>query len=121
MATTYDLTLYEGESKMITVSLSSEGIPVDLAGANIKYVAGDIIEKTVGNGITIMDAASGVFQLVINPIDTIGHAGSSCQHDCSVRLHGRLVRMDDCGVTLESGDIVAVFYGNLTVMYGIIK
>lgn len=37
------------------------------------------------------------------------------------RLHGRLVRMDDCGVTLESGDIVVVFYGNLTVMRGIIE
>lgn len=112
MATSFSMTMFAGETRTIEVTLTDQdGLPIDLTNASITYRAElpTPIVKTseVGGGITITSPTDGEFEIRLESADTSG-----IEESCSVP--------QECRAVLESGDVVVVFYGNLTVMRGII-
>ena len=72
-----DFTLKSGDSKVIRVVLKdSDKVAVDLTGSSItwhaaKYVTSEsLIEKDVDDGITVVDAEGGIFEILVEPADT---------------------------------------------------
>jgi hypothetical protein len=72
-----DFTMYQGDSKTLQVTVLTEaGGPADLAGAAIRWqlatkIKGPaIVEKAIGSGITLVDAAAGRFDVALDPPDT---------------------------------------------------
>jgi hypothetical protein len=70
-----------GESAFLTVSASTKSLgvitPIDLTGKLLFFKVtkigpngDDVFEKTIGSGITVTDADSGVFDVTIDPADT---------------------------------------------------
>jgi hypothetical protein len=78
-----DLTLYRGEAVTFTLTLEEDGAPLNITGAEIKFVVRPsiplssvitdldaLIVKTELDGITITDGAGGVAEVAIDAADT---------------------------------------------------
>jgi hypothetical protein len=78
-----DFEMFSGDTKVIRVTATDEnGAPLDLSGVDIIWAlakkAGGvpIFTKDIGNGISIVDAAAGIFEINLAPIDTDTLKGS---------------------------------------------
>jgi len=110
VTTAYALEMYAGETKWLEVTLADQyGVPVNLTGAEIKYIAQlpVPIEKTVGDGITITDPPAGVFEIAIGEDDTAEFAYTiTVDHECKVAT--------------ATGEVMVAFAGELTVNHSLI-
>lgn len=75
-----NFTMYAGDSKRLRIAvMTPEGDPVDLTGSTMKWAvkegASTILLKN-GAGVTITDAANGVFTVDLAPIDTRTFSGT---------------------------------------------
>lgn len=81
-ATNQNFTLYQGDSLTAQFSVvDDEGSPVDLTGATITWRAATVshqtvLDKAVGRGITVTDAAGGVCEVALAPDDTASLLGT---------------------------------------------
>lgn len=82
MATTVDFTMFEGDSKVLNVTVRDTlGALVDLTGVTIIFALAKnaksepLFTKAVGSGITIPDPEGGVFEVVLDPENTRGLKG----------------------------------------------
>ena len=76
-----DFSLYSGDSMQLNASIVDENnAPVDLTGATIKWVLANdtatVLSKSIGNGITITNAAQGQCAIAITSVDTQILSGS---------------------------------------------
>lgn len=103
-----DLTRKSGDTIRITVPVTDDqDSPKSLVGCSARYLVAStlagpaLITKTVGNGITIADAAGGVLVIVLAPADTDELAG---------------VYVHELEITDSAGDKATVFDGRLTLI-----
>lgn len=110
MSTQYDLSIHAGETRALVVTVvDSAGADVDITAAEITYMLAlsTPVTKTLGDGITVTDAAGGEFEIAINQADTVSiDAARNLQHECKVLL--------------PSGAVLTVFYGFVKVLDSLI-
>lgn len=106
--------LTEGDTARFTVTVKdSAGAVVDLTGvtsiawqiARSAFAGSPDLSKSIGSGVTVTDAAGGVFQVELAPADTADLLGDF-HHEAEV--------------TDGAGDIATVFCGTLTFSKGLI-
>lgn len=105
MATTYDLSIHAGETRTLAVTVTDQdGAAVDLTDASISYVLDRAtqIVLTVGDGITITDAAAGQFEIALAQAYT-----------SDINVATRVAH--ECKALLQSGEVLTVFYGSLRI------
>lgn len=71
----YTRPMTAGDMRIFSGQISLDGIPQDITDWELILQADNIenlisIRKTVGSGVTITDALTGKFEVLINPIDT---------------------------------------------------
>lgn len=79
-----DFKMYAGDTKILDVVVKdSNGFPVDLTGTAVRWQLGKsatarppLVQKSVGNGITLADAANGRFEVTLSAADTQALRGS---------------------------------------------
>lgn len=78
-----DLTMVQGDSVALDFAITDQdGAVVDLDGATIRWqmarsvYAAPMVEKAVGDGITVTDATGGLFTVTLDPADTATITGS---------------------------------------------
>jgi|APHM01.1.fsa_nt_gi Domain of unknown function (DUF2479). len=85
---------FAGDTAVVEVTVRQDGSPKDLSNATITFALsrfrGDepIIEKTLGNGVTITDALAGVLRIEIEGDETadLGEAdGEDYHYEVAVR------------------------------------
>lgn len=77
-------TLYQGDTCDLPFEVQDHNCaPQDLTGAIIRWALADpanlalpIVQKTIGNGITTIDAVAGRIIVTLQPVDTSGLAGT---------------------------------------------
>jgi len=73
----------------------SAGTAIDLSGATITYQLTDgasvLVEKSLGDGITVTVAASGTFSVALDPADTTGLEAGTYWHSASITSSGGAV------------------------------
>jgi hypothetical protein len=102
------LTMFRGNTMVFDFSITLGGNPVDLTGAGLWFTAKTspgtsavVFQKTVGQGITVTDVASGVGLIELVPADT-GALGAR-----TVRLYFDLeVEIADAVYTVAAGRLV---------------
>jgi hypothetical protein len=95
--------MYDGDTKVLVVTVTNDGSPVDLTGATVRWIARGktMIEKSSqDNTINISKPLDGEFMVVINPEDTMGY-------------HGKYYH--EAEVTNINGDVSTVLTGYITV------
>jgi hypothetical protein len=73
-----NFSMYQGDDVRLGVTLvDAAGLPVSLVGATLKWgIAKKAIDgvplllKTIGSGITVLDAVGGSFEVALTPSDT---------------------------------------------------
>ena len=73
-----NIEIYRGDNRTFKVTVKDgDGVVVDITGASIKFSVKEeisdtsyVIQKTVGSGINITDAANGEYEVYIVPADT---------------------------------------------------
>ena len=99
--TNQNINIHSGDTHTITVTVTDEnGDAKNLTDATITYKAGDTIEKTLGNGIEISNAAGGIFLIALLPVDTASLDG---------------LYPHEAEVTDSNGVVSTIFIGNLFV------
>lgn len=112
MATTLtkqNFTMHSGDDKTLQFTVKDQdGVVVDITGASITWAfaarvgATAIASKTVGSGITITDAAAGVFQVTIDAADTASLTGGVLYHEAQL---------------VDSGGVKStIAYGDMTIL-----
>lgn len=110
-----DFTMYQGDTKILEVTVKDEaGAVVNIADTTIRWQLAKtarsaealIAKETGGDGITIVDAAAGRFDVAIDPEDTV---------DLSARAYYHEAEVDDAGV------ISTVLTGKATIRQALIK
>lgn len=105
----YDFEMHQGDTKRLTVTVKDPaGAVVSLVGAqSIKWWVAKtvrstvrLIEKSVGSGIVVTNAAGGVITITLSPANTVAVSGSY-YHELEV--------ID------SAGDIGTVLRGTLTI------
>lgn len=91
---TFSLTAYRGDTILLLVTVTREGDPVSLDGASMWFTAktdlaltdgaSGVIQKTVGDGITVTDSDGGLALVTIDPSDTNDLSGSVV-YQCDVQ------------------------------------
>lgn len=79
-----DFTMYSGDTKVLEVTVRDpQGAVVDITGKAITWAlsptvnsSSNLIDKTVGDGLTIINGAAGRYNVLLNPIDTVDLQGS---------------------------------------------
>ena len=79
------LTMFRGDSAAWDFAATLNGAVVDLTGASVRFTAKNrpddadvdaVISKTVGAGITLTNASSGLLRVKLAPSDTSGFGGA---------------------------------------------
>lgn len=101
---TLNLIIRAASGGILEIAVTYLDLPVDISGAQIKYVAAFTVpvEKTVGNGITIVDAPNGIFQIEFAQSDT------ATQNVRQFVFH-------ECKLSLAGGEPQPVFDGRITL------
>jgi hypothetical protein len=104
-----DLTMNSGDTKIISVVVrNSNGSLQDISNAAIKWQLARyvnsiaLVTKSISSGIMITDAANGVFQITISPLDTDGLGGKEYYHEAEIKL------ADGTVSTIISGTVTMV-------------
>ena len=91
------LTMYRGNTMVFDFAITVGGNPVDLTDAGLWFTAktsptstAAVFQKTLGQGITVTDPASGIGLIQLAPSDTSGLASRQAQlyFDLEVELAG---------------------------------
>lgn len=101
--------IYRGDNRTFQVTVKDgDGVAVDITGAAIKFsVKEEIsdtdyeIQKTVGSGITITDAANGIYEVYLLPADTQNMGVGIYEYDSEL--------------TTAGGNVYTVVRGEFTV------
>jgi len=90
--TNVQIIMRSGVWAMLTVRVLKSGMPIDLTGASIRYVANTSTQiiKTVGSGIAIVaPATDGVFTITFASTDTsIHNVTNGFEHECKLQELG---------------------------------
>ena len=78
MATTTDLSCYEGEALTLNVGPAAGQLPTDITGWSITFILADSTAdgatvratKTIGSGITVTNASGGLFAIALLTAET---------------------------------------------------
>ncbi|HZD67751.1 MAG TPA: hypothetical protein VFA45_02165 [Actinomycetes bacterium] len=98
------IVMVRGDSKTIGLDLiDSNGDPIDLTGADVVFTVGDIIQKTLSDGIVIDEPSYGSVTISIDPSDTEG-------------LTARRVWPYDIQVTLADGTVKTPVRGDYVLL-----
>ena len=91
MATSQNISVFQGNSLTITVTcVDAAGAAKSLIGAAITWALGakaksaPTITKAIGSGVTVTDAAGGVFEVALDPADTSALSAKSYYHEAKV-------------------------------------
>lgn len=110
MASTFNLSIYAGETRTLAVTVTDQdGAALDLTGADITYIANlpTPITKTVGSGITVTDAAGGEFEIAFTQADTVSYDKQTrAQHECKILTSGAEVLVAFTGALTISDSLV---------------
>lgn len=116
IATDANAPFIAGDTRTVQATVEqSAGAPFNLTGAAIKwqvfamsggtFTGSPIISKSVGSGITITNAAGGIFQISLASADTTGLAGTY-YHEAEVTMPGGIVHTALTGtITIKAGAI----------------
>jgi len=102
--TTLNLTLRAARYGDVTVTVTRGGAALNLTGASIRYYAATptALSKTVGSGITVINAAGGIFKITFAASDLSGiTAATRVAHECAIKPSGE--------------DILPLFEGELFI------
>ena len=87
--------IFRGDTIILEGTVSQEGVAVNLAGHSIWFTAkpqitdtdaaGSTIQKTVGSGIVVVDAANGEIRITLSPSDTAG-INNDTTYQCDVQI-----------------------------------
>ena len=67
----HQITMTRGDTRTLTLTLTNaEGDAYDLTGADVWFQAGDLVAKSLGDGITVSSPATGVASILISSADT---------------------------------------------------
>lgn len=76
-----DITMFAGNSHAFRVSILDEELALDLTGATITFKTGlspradaTVFEKSIDNGIEMINEDQGIIEITLDPIDTLGLA-----------------------------------------------
>ena len=85
-----NLEVYQGKDKLIDATIyDTAGAELDISGSTFEWVvyrptSGEIVlTKTVGSGITIIDAPNGLIRITLVPDDTLTLLGNY-NHECEL-------------------------------------
>lgn len=108
------LTIFRGDTRRFAITVTRGGVAEDLAGASLWFTAKpsvedadngtDVIQKSIGAGITVTDEPGGLATVEILPADT---------EDYTQRVDRTLVY--DVQLETASGDIETIDTGTLVV------
>ena len=107
MATTVNITMYAGETVVRSIAVTQDSVAFNLTGATLRYVINTPtqIAKTIGAGITIVEAAGGTFTLTLASTDTAGLVGSF-EHELKVKTSGGVVTVLMVGTVTISRSLI---------------
>jgi hypothetical protein len=96
MATVLNTSMYAGDSLSLSgTALDSAGAVIDLTGATIASKFSDgvrsVVDGSIGDGITVVLAASGTFTLAFAPADTDDFEPNSYRYSVTVTTSGGTV------------------------------
>lgn len=106
------VTATRGDTIDLEVTVTRDGAPVDLTGADLWFTAklkvkdadvDAVAQKTVGSGITVTDAVNGEALITLDPADTDGLTKETTLY-CDVQL------------VEASGRVTTVASGTLTIL-----
>jgi hypothetical protein len=94
------LSMYSGDDRDFTLTLTEDGAPMDLTGADVRFTAkanvsmtdedAAIAKSTVDGGVVIDDdATSGVCVVTVDAADTDELGGSVLEYDVQVTRGGK--------------------------------
>lgn len=123
MKTDQNETMKSGDAKTIRVTVTDDdnsGVPLDLSGMTIRWWASRknssgvfsstaIIQKdTVGGGITVPDAAGGVFEVSLDPADTEDIGDAELFHEAQLTDSGSPSTIMDGTLTIQRDLVTTV-------------
>lgn len=118
MPTAFEDAIVSGDSRRMKFTLQEpgdEGAPIDIRSVDLTYVVvgsvgadSYLIEKTIGNGIEIVDGLNGRFDVVFEPSDTADISGTYIHE----------IEMID---TDDPTNVTTVMRGRLTVQEDVIE
>jgi hypothetical protein len=106
-----DVSIVQGDSVTLTVTVTSGGVAKNLTSATIKWSCARsadgsaALSKTTSSGITITNAAGGIFQVALSKTDTAALLG---------------YYYHEAEVTDAGGNVSTVMTGHLTVTQDLI-
>jgi hypothetical protein len=87
--------IFRGDTIIFDAAISQEGIALSLTGYSIWFtakpnianndVASGVIQKTIGSGIVITDAAKGLIRITIAPADT-SQITADTTYQCDIQI-----------------------------------
>lgn len=80
MSREHTITIHQGEPKNIDITVEENGAALDLTGKTVRWVLATrsyavLADKTEGSGLTVTDAANGVFRVALDANDTAALEG----------------------------------------------
>lgn len=84
------ITMFQGDTKVLVFTVSQGSGTADLTDAAIRWQLAKsvskeaLVEKSVGSGITITDAAGGVFEVLLEPEDTEALSAGAYYYEAEV-------------------------------------
>ena len=81
------LVMTRGDSRTFTITLTTDGFPLDLTDADVWFTVAGVFSKRLGAGITVDDPTTGVVVVAVDPADTEQLPGRvSTRFDLQVKL-----------------------------------
>jgi hypothetical protein len=111
VATGQDFTVYIGDDHLLQFTLTSGGSPFNLTGVlGVKWACAVLsgaslvlpatISKTLGSGVTVINAAGGIVQVAIQKTDTQNVVARTYRHNLEVTTS------DGAETTFAEGDLI---------------
>jgi hypothetical protein len=117
MPTSAEMTMVRGDTRLIRATFVDEaGGVLSLVGCTIRWWMAktangpSLLTKSIGSGVTVVNAAGGRFDVRIAPVDTanvVSIPPGDYYHECEV--------ID------SSGDVATVFAGKLTITKDLVR
>jgi hypothetical protein len=115
MTATYDFTMVRGDTKRLEVTVRDEaGAIVNITSASIRWwmaktvnATAFTLQKAVGSGVTVVDAAAGRFDVLLVATDTRTLTPGAYYHECEVVDSGGQVSTVFRGALVLEKDLVS--------------
>ena len=105
----FDFSLTRGDSlsHQVTVEVTDESAK-DVTGASVSYTIKrdsrdgvQVVQKTLGSGITLTSPITGVMTITLSPTDTMLDPGRRYFYDCQVTISGFVQTVQAGQITVE--------------------